>query len=109
MFSQPRTFLLDASSLAIVKNYINAGQERFQYAYRALIEDAEKALHAGPFSVMHKTMTPPSGDKHDFYNLGTYWWPDPAKPDGLPYIRKDGEVNPETRSARNRSVTVFLT
>ena len=24
-----------------------------------------------------------------------YFWPDPAKPDGLPYIRRDGERNPE--------------
>jgi hypothetical protein len=24
-----------------------------------------------------------------------YFWPDPKKPDGLPYIRKDGERNPE--------------
>jgi hypothetical protein len=27
--------------------------------------------------------------------LAPYWWPDPTKPDGLPYIRRDGEVNPE--------------
>lgn len=47
---------------------------------------------------MNKTVTPPSGNKHDFYSNGTYWWPDPAKPDGLPYIRKDGEVNRETQS-----------
>jgi len=29
--------------------------------------------------------------------MGPYWWPDPSKPNGLPYIRRDGEVNPETR------------
>jgi hypothetical protein len=28
-------------------------------------------------------------------SVGPYWWPNPAKPDGLPYIRRDGEVNPE--------------
>ncbi len=28
-------------------------------------------------------------------SMGPYWWPDPEKPDGLPYIRRDGEVNPE--------------
>ena len=27
--------------------------------------------------------------------MGPYWWPDPDKPDGLPYIRRDGEHNPE--------------
>lgn len=27
--------------------------------------------------------------------LSPYWWPDPSQPDGLPYIRRDGERNPE--------------
>ena len=30
-------------------------------------------------------------------SVGPYWWPDPTKPDGLPYIRRDGEVNVEGR------------
>jgi beta-galactosidase len=30
----------------------------------------------------------------DFLSMGDYWWPDPAKPDGLPYVRRDGETNP---------------
>ena len=28
-------------------------------------------LLAGPFSVMDKTITPPSGDKHDYMSLGS--------------------------------------
>jgi hypothetical protein len=28
-------------------------------------------------------------------SVGPYWWPDPSKPDGLPYIRRDGETNPD--------------
>jgi hypothetical protein len=62
-----------------------------------LLREAERALAAGPFSVMEKRRTPPSGDKHDFLTLAPYWWPDPSKPDGLPYIRRDGEVNPESK------------
>lgn len=58
---------------------------------------AEKALTAGPFSVMQKERVPPSGDKHDFLTLAPYWWPDPARPGGLPYVRRDGETNPESR------------
>jgi hypothetical protein len=27
--------------------------------------------------------------------MAPYFWPDPNKPDGLPYIRRDGKVNPE--------------
>jgi len=35
-----------------------------------------------------------SGDPHDYFSEGPYWWPDPKNPDG-PYIRRDGETNPE--------------
>ena len=62
---------------------------------------ADAALTAGPYSVMHKKLTPDSGDKHDYMSVGPYWWPDPSKPDGLPYIRRDGEINP----ARNDDQT----
>jgi len=56
---------------------------------------AEKHLESGPFSVIHKKQLPPSGDIHDYTSMGPYWWPDPEKSDGLPYIRRDGEINPE--------------
>jgi hypothetical protein len=46
---------------------------------------------------MQKRRVPPSGDKHDFLSIAPYWWPDPSKPGGLPYIRRAGEVNPESR------------
>lgn len=59
-----------------------------------VIAAADAMLQVGPFSVMEKEALPPSGDKHDYMSLGTYWWPDPAKPDGTPYIRRDGHANP---------------
>jgi hypothetical protein len=45
-----------------------------------------------------QTGLPPSGDKHDYYSLGVYYWPDPFKVSGLPYIRRDGRVNSESYS-----------
>ena len=66
-------------------------------ARAALVREAEQALLAGPFSVMDKQRAAPSGDKHDFVSLAPYWWPDPARPGGLPYVRRDGEVNPESK------------
>jgi hypothetical protein len=63
-------------------------------ALDALIKRADQALQQPAASVMDKKAKPPSGDKHDYMSVGPYWWPDPSKPDGLPYIRKDGEVNP---------------
>ena len=75
---------------------LRAGDAALQPALAALLEDAREALGAGPFSVTHKSIPAPSGDPHDYTSLGPYWWPDPSKPDGLPYIRKDGERNPES-------------
>ena len=66
-------------------------------AHATLVRSAEAAMTLGPFSVMQKTRVPPSGDKHDFISLAPYWWPDPSKPGGLPYVRRDGEVNPESK------------
>ena len=60
-----------------------------------VISCADEMIDAEPFSVMNKGIVPPSGDKHDYISQGPYWWPDTAKPDGLPYIRRDGVVNPE--------------
>jgi hypothetical protein len=44
------------------------------------------------------------GGPNDFYSNGDYWWPDPAKPDGLPYIQRDGESNPDNFSEHRRCV-----
>lgn len=89
---------LDADTMETVKSRIKNGDKKYLTAYRQLIRDADKALREGPFSVMEKTQTAPSGDKHDYLSLAPYWWPDQDKPDGLPWIRKDGEVNPMTRN-----------
>jgi hypothetical protein len=53
------------------------------------------AVSAQTFTVVSKQVTPPSGDKHDYMSQAPYWWPDPKSPNGLPYIRRDGERNPE--------------
>ena len=66
-------------------------------ALKKLIADADKALAVVPPSVMQKTKVPPSGDKHDYMSIAPYYWPNPATKDGLPYQRKDGKVNPESR------------
>jgi hypothetical protein len=74
-----------------------AGHESAAKALKKLIADADKALAVVPPSVTQKTKVPPSGDKHDYMSIAPYFWPDPATKDGLPYLRKDGKVNPESR------------
>lgn len=90
------TTVMDLNCLRAIKEQINAGDQGLAPALEQLVSEAEIWYAQGPFSVMEKTKPPPSGDKHDYLSFGPYWWPDPSKKDGLPYIRRDGEVNPES-------------
>ena len=102
--SLPRVFILNARKLESTKLRIRQGDKQFEPALAKLERDAKKALTAGPFSVTTKDATPPSGDKHDYMSQAPYFWPDPKKPDGLPYIRRDGERNPEIEKINNHRV-----
>ncbi len=93
-FGGRHTFLWRADALEQVKTQIAADPASVP-AYAELLKDADTALTRGLWSVTDKTRMPPSGDKHDYMSMGPYWWPDPAKPDGMPYINRDGQVNPE--------------
>lgn len=66
-------------------------------AYEKLLARTNVAMAEGSFTVMAKTQVPPSGNKHDYLSLAPYFWRDSSKVNGLPWIRKDGQVNPETR------------
>jgi len=91
----PQVFLLDAKQLEKSRAAIKSGDKAFATAWSKLERDAQKALRDGPFTIMNKGVTPPSGDKHDYMSQAPYFWPDPKKSNGLPYIRRDGERNPE--------------
>jgi Alginate lyase len=91
----PRLCSLDATRLQQTRSRLTSAT--LQPAMEALRRDADLALKAGPFSVTRKERTPPSGDKHDYLSLAPYWWPDPRSKDGLPYIRRDGETNPDSK------------
>ncbi len=87
--------LHDTEHLSSVQTQLKANDARMKVALAALEEEAAKALQMKPVSVMDKGVAPPSGDKHDYMSQAPYWWPDPSKAKGLPYIRRDGERNPE--------------
>jgi hypothetical protein len=99
---RPASLLLDRAYIAEARARGEKGDAAIRTAIAALQEDAAKALAIAPMSVMDKAMTPPSGDKHDYVSQAPYWWPDPSKPDGLPYIRKDGQRNPEISRITDR-------
>ncbi len=95
MTTKPSTFLLDANVLQANKAAAKNGDVTMRAALKTLLNQADGLLDKPAHSVMEKSKTPPSGNKHDYLSVGPYWWPDPTKPDGLPYIRKDGQINPE--------------
>lgn len=87
--------------LSEVKQSIN--KAIYSSAYQKLIKDANQVLIQAPLSVMMKEKTPASGNKHDYMSQARYFWPDPDKPNGLPYINRDGVSNPELNKLdRNR-------
>ena len=94
-------YLWDKAHLEYVKSSLN--EPLYSSGYANLLKEADSLLGATALSVMDKADTPASGDKHDYMSLARYYWPDPSKPDGLPYINRDGVSNPElNRYDRNR-------
>ena len=86
--------LLDKENLDQIKTKIDRQDPFVMPAYQTLISKAEKTLSMDRLSVVDKSLTPPSQDKHDYISLGPYFWPNPKTKDGYPYIRRDGKVNP---------------
>ena len=64
---------------------------------------ADSLLDAPPVTVTSFYCERSEGGIHDFYSEGDYWWPDPKNPDG-PYIRRDGESNPDNFSAHRHAM-----
>ncbi|TMG36369.1 MAG: alginate lyase [Chloroflexi bacterium] len=91
----PPVLLMDRAALADARAGALAGRADLAPAITELRRAADMAMTATPVSVAEKTVAAPSGDPHDYVSLSIYWWPDPAKPDGLPYLQRDGQVNPE--------------
>ena len=96
----PDTLFLRTSDLQRKKQLIHE-DALYKAAYEDLLQRADRTLGKPLYSVMSKTLTPDSGDKHDYMSFGPYWWPDPKKEDGLPFINRDGEVNPDSRDSRS--------
>ncbi len=62
-------------------------------ATKAVVAAGERALQGPLYSVTDKPKPVPGADPNDYASIGPYWWPDPAKDGGVPYVRRDGEVN----------------
>lgn len=99
---------LDADAIADVRTRLSAGDAELQPALAYLVAEAELAIAADYPTILDKELVPPSGDRQDFYSLAPYWWPNPDTDDGLPYVRRDGQVNPESRELDDQTLRNVL-
>jgi len=91
--------LINGSKLTAAKVLYQSGEYKKNPAIKKILKDADKVLAGEPYSIMDKEQIPPSGSKHDYCTLARYYWPNPKTADGLPYVQKDGEVNPEINTS----------
>jgi len=73
--------------------------------------DQDRILHAAgtvlqqaPVTITAFRAKLSEGGPNDFYSNGDYWWPNPATTNGLPYVQRDGQTNPENYTAHRQAI-----
>lgn len=95
---KPYTFVKNPQIFIENNEKIKKGSKQLNSAKIELVNEANKILKKRElYSVTFKSQLPPSNSKNDYYSMAPYWWPDETKEDGIPYKRKDGKVNPESK------------
>ena len=89
------SLLWDIPRLDTWRQRIQAGDPAATKLTNQLKTQADQLIGLPLSSVMDKALTPPSGSKHDYMSQAPYFWYDSTKPNGLPYLRRDGQRNPE--------------
>jgi hypothetical protein len=100
---KPRVFVIDATHLEMVKNRLKKKDKTTLALVDSLKNKADSLLNMKLLSVMDKAYTPVSGNKHDYMSQAPYFWYDSTKPNGRPYIRRDGQHNPEIKKITDRT------
>ncbi|MFY7964323.1 MAG: alginate lyase family protein [Chitinophagaceae bacterium] len=91
---QLKLIYVNADKVAAIKQSIKSNETLTKKVVE-LKRQADKLFNYEFGSVMDKKFTPPCGNMHEYMSLAKYFWYDSSKPDGKPYIRKDGQKNPE--------------
>lgn len=86
--SFPKTITFSGELLLEMKKNITLD------ALSALRKKADEQLASPSINVTARLMRAPTGNIHDYASIGSYWWPNPDTADGLPYVRRDGEITP---------------
>jgi hypothetical protein len=97
LFSVSLWFAAVAATTRDVPNVAAVDRDRILQAARA-------ALLVEPISITQFRATLSEGGPHDFYSNGDYWWPNPATTNGLPYVQRDGQTNPDNFTEHRRCI-----
>jgi hypothetical protein len=100
---KPAVLIMDGNNLLMYKKKLAEKDRSALELTDSLRKAADFYLHMKPVSVMDKSRTPVSGNKHDYMSQAPYFWYDSSKPNGLPYMRKDGQHNPEIKKITDRT------
>ena len=99
----PPVLILDGNHLVQLKKKVQQKDKTTLSLVDSLKKQADGLLKMKPVSVMEKELTPVSGNKHDYMSQAPYFWYDSSKTNGLPYIRRDGQHNPEIKKITDRT------
>lgn len=88
----PRLLLLPCLTVLCAQAALSAGTT-YLPVNPATPKEIAEALAAPVKVITDKPQASPTGDAHDYVSYARYWWPDPSKPNGLPYVVHDGHSN----------------
>jgi len=91
---------MHAKKIAIIVNTLVcalflfcAAGARLAAQTQALPPNLADAFATPIVTIMDKTEVPAGLSRHDYVSYARYYWPDPSKPGGMPFIMRDGDPN----------------
>ena len=69
-----------------------------------ILKAADAALGQEPVTITAFHAKLSDGGPNDFYSNGDYWWPNPNTTNGLPYVQRDGQTNPDNFTAHRQAI-----
>ncbi len=86
---------IDLAEFETVRERYRQGDPDVSTTLESIVAQARSILLRPIITVMDKPGVAASGDKHDFFAIGGYSWPNPSTLDGLPFQYRDSETNPD--------------
>jgi hypothetical protein len=97
-------FALISGWLVLVAATASAALDVGQIDHDRILKAADIALKQEPVTITAFHAKLSDGGPNDFYSNGDYWWPNPKTTNGLPYVQRDGETNPENFVAHRQAI-----